>query len=85
MLTKNKVTRLMHGQSALAQKIYELVPIREAWPLNQIYARLKSRPGLHVVTACIGDLKDAGLIKDVGNNFYQRIEVRGNETKEVEM
>ena len=57
-MTPSKLNSLLQGQTNLARKVFEVVPIREAWPAIQIRNALKeverSNADLRVVRGCLG-------------------------------
>lgn len=63
----------LQGQTSLAQKVYDAVPILEAWSTYQIHAELR-RQGSHmdrtVLDGCLGQLVASKLIKRVGTKPY---------------
>ncbi|MCY1447836.1 hypothetical protein D9M71_644750 [compost metagenome] len=69
---------MLAGQTAIARKVFELVPIQEAWPAVDIYGALRtSNTGAdtRVVRRCLGELKDQGLIREPVNGHFQRAAV----------
>lgn len=76
MMSKVKVEALLQGQTGLARKVYEATPIRTAWLVSQISGAMdKSGADAGVVRACLRDLREAGLVREVGS-LFQRVEVR---------
>jgi hypothetical protein len=79
----------MQGQTGIAKKVYECVPINESWQAFQICAALKkmtgSTPDFRVFTACLSDLADVGLIKKVGGDRFQRVQEAAKPEKEKHM
>lgn len=75
------------GQSAIAKKVLEMVPIQEAWSRSEIALNLrrvtKSSPDVAVLDGCLARLKDAGLIRESQKGKYQRIEIREKEAADV--
>ncbi len=78
-MNETRQQQLLQGHTALAKKVYEFVPIQEAWPASAINTALRTNgqtAAHHVaVRACLGDLKDQGLIKEVKPGIFQRLEV----------
>lgn len=76
MMSKAKVEALLQGQTGLARKVYEATPIRTGWLVSQISGAMdKSGADIAVVRACLRDLREAGLVREVGS-LFQRVEVR---------
>lgn len=71
-----KYQQLVEGQSSIAQKVLSVVPFREEWDSRQIRAELfrqtHSAPDLRVVEGCLRKLVDAGLVKELPRQLYQR-------------
>lgn len=89
-MTPAKQEILMQGQSSIAKKIYECVPIQEAWPTFQIAQALKATAGstadIRRVQACLSDLVESGLIREPQPRHYQRAEVKEKpKTPELKM
>lgn len=78
---------LLAGQSSLARKVFEVVPIQEAWPLGVIISTLHasgtSSAGYRAVQACIGELKEHGLVREPKSGNYQRDAILKTEKEPV--
>lgn len=77
-MNESRQRRLLEGQSSTARKLYEFVPRHEAWVEGDIAKAAHNghvRLGLHTVRACLGDMKDAGLIKETQRHYFQRVPV----------
>lgn len=72
--------QLLQGQTSLSKKVYDIVPIQDAWTANYILSELSKKTGssasVHAVRACLGDLEDAGLIKQTMDKRFQRVTVK---------
>lgn len=68
--------RLLQGQSALAKKVFAAVPVDEPWKFDKIHRVLhemgKTSAHITAVHACLGQLKDAGIIREPERYHYQR-------------
>lgn len=68
--------RLLQGQSALAKKVFAAVPVEEPWKFDKIHRVLhemgKTSAHITAVHACLGQLKDAGIIREPERYYYQR-------------
>ncbi|WP_395066163.1 hypothetical protein [Paraburkholderia silvatlantica] len=78
-MTPAKNRAALQGQTTIARKVYDLVPMQEAWPASRIYGLLAKNANidLSIVLGCLTSLKDTGLVRDVGNQTWQRVPVRG--------
>lgn len=78
-VTPAKQESLMQGQTGIAKKVYECVPISEPWRSSQVLTALRnmtgSTPDVRIVQGCLRDLVDSGLIRRIGIDHYQRIQV----------
>lgn len=85
-MKSTKYDQLIQGQTGIAKKVYECVPIQEAWTAQEIAQYMKTRTGssidMRVIQGCLTGLVDAGLIRADGRNNYKRIQVE-EATKEV--
>lgn len=70
------MTRLiskLRGQTTLAQKVFDCVPIESTWTLHEINNEMM-RQGRHiernVLEACVSQLVDARLVKQHGSKPY---------------
>lgn len=70
--------QMLAGQTAIARKVFELVPIQEAWHASDIYGALRASStgaDTRAVRRCLGELKDQGLIREPVNGHFQRAAV----------
>lgn len=78
---------LLNGQSAIARKVFDVVPISGKWGLHAIAAEMartgQSPPSLNVLGGCLGALHDAGLIVGSHNEGYSRSPVHERKPKPV--
>lgn len=78
-MNEHRQQRLLENHTALAKKVFEYVPIQEAWTAAEINSALRSystTSASHIaVRACIGDMKDQGLIREVRSGYFQRTPV----------
>jgi len=82
-----RLKTLIDQQSGIAKKVYECVPVNEAFDAKRIcteLARSGSAPDLHIVNGCLKALKDAGVISEM-QGLFQRVKVRAdnNSIKQV--
>lgn len=71
-----QLKRMLQGQSALAKKVFAAVPVDEPWKFDKIHRVLhemgKTSAHITAVHACLGQLKDAGIIREPERYYYQR-------------
>lgn len=78
-MTPAKQEILMQGQTGVAKKVYECVPINEPWTSFQVMTAMRnltgSTPDNRIVSGCLVSLVDSGLVKKSGRDQFQRIAV----------
>lgn len=89
-MTPAKCEIAMQRQSGIAKKVYDCVPVQEAWQAFQIMQALKKMTGsqadVRVVQGCLNDLVESGLVRETGRRFYQRVQVEEKEKQpEIKM
>ncbi|WP_045194475.1 hypothetical protein [Pseudomonas sp. 2(2015)] len=88
-VTESRQQQMLAGQSSLARKVFEVVPIQEAWHATDIHGALRSAGSsssqFRAVRACLGELKDAGLIREPVNSHFQRTASANKTQKEQPM
>ncbi|WP_236225681.1 hypothetical protein [Pseudomonas pseudonitroreducens] len=80
----------MQGQTGIAKKVYDCVPIAEPWTSFQVMTAMRnmtgSTPDSRIVSGCLSSLVDSGLIKKTGRDSFQRIPVEPKtKTQELKM
>lgn len=77
-MTKTRFAQLLKCQTALARKVFDVVPVRESWSFATIQAEL-FRQGINkpknVVEGCLGCLVDAGLVLKGSKGLFIRVSV----------
>lgn len=89
-MTPAKQEILMQGQTGIARKVYDCVPIAEPWTSFQVMTAMRnmtgSTPDSRIVSGCLSSLVDSGLIKKTGRDSFQRIPVEPKtKTQELKM
>lgn len=89
-MTPAKQEILMQGQTGIARKVYDCVPIAEPWTSFQVMTAMRnmtgSTPDSRIVSGCLVTLVDSGLIKKTGRDSFQRIPVdQKTKTQEPKM
>ncbi|WP_448647108.1 hypothetical protein [Pseudomonas mohnii] len=78
-MTPAKQEILMQGQTGVAKKVYECVPINEPWTSFQVMTAMRnltgSTPDNRIVSGCLVSLVDSGLVKKSGRDQFQRAAV----------
>lgn len=71
---------LLSGQTAVAKKVFEVVPIQDAWDHRQIQSALqratRSTLDFRIMQGCLNTLKQAGLINEPRSGYFERIKLR---------
>ena len=74
-MNESRQQQMLVGQSAIARKVFEIVPIQESWAASEIYGALRAAntaADTCTVRRCLGELKDAGLIREPAGGKFQR-------------
>lgn len=79
-MTPTRQRILLQGQTSIARKVYEGVPIQEMFTPAQIGHALARTSGaavdMHILRGCLRALCEAGLVREVETNFFRRADVR---------
>jgi hypothetical protein len=78
-MKESRQRQLLEGQSSVARKVFEGVPIQEAWAENEILKAMRTSGvtiAAHTIRACLLDMKDVGLIKEPRQGQFQRAPVQ---------
>lgn len=79
-MTPSKQATLLQGLPNVARKVFEQVPIQDAWEPIQIQttlrAQARSNIDMHVLRGCLRTLKEAGLIKETSHGRFRRVDTR---------
>lgn len=71
-----KQQNILAGQSSLARKVFQVVPIQERWSAHDIFNSLMVSEAtgaqFPAVRRGLGELKEAGLIREPVNGHFQR-------------
>jgi len=78
-VTPEKQRQKLAGQTSLAQKVYQYVPIQEPWTAADIARAMVRASGSQMdgrtLLGCLGCLKDSGLVREVSSSRFQRTAV----------
>lgn len=78
-MTPVRQQSILRGMPAQAQKVFEFVPIADAWADTRILAEMtkstRASVERRVVAGCLDRLRDAGLIRETGRREFQRVRV----------
>jgi len=88
-MSETRLMKLLEGQSSIANKIFQFVPIQEAWDAQDIHrAALASEAttvSIHAIRRALGELSDAGAIREPAAGLFQRDAVIPKARKEPAM
>lgn len=81
MLSQRKVEQVLASQSNTARKLYEIMTTENKWNVHQVVAEFKkvnngNTPDRRVLSGCLNDLTDSGLLKRTGADLYNKAPVR---------
>lgn len=70
----------VNGLSAIAKKVFSVVPISEAWPPRQISAELTRATGSaadqRIVSGCLNTMINLGLVTEPKPNTFRRVAMK---------
>lgn len=88
-MNESRQKQLLAGQSSIAQKVFELVPIQASWSVHDIHGAAAqvnaTGASLYAMRRALGDLKDARLIREPIGGKFQRTAVTPKPKKEQGM
>lgn len=84
-----KQQNILAGQSSLARKVFQVVPIQESWSAHDIFNSLvvaeATGAQFPAIRRGLGELKDAGLIREPVNGHFQRAAITIKPLREQSM
>ncbi|MNZ93001.1 hypothetical protein D3C78_1120520 [compost metagenome] len=84
-----KQQNMLAGQSSIAQKIFGYVPIQASWSTHDIHSAVLAAnatgASAYAIRRALGELKDAGLIREPVGGKFQRDAVTLKPKKEQAM
>lgn len=78
-MNESRQRELLAGVAANARKVFDVVPIEDAWGLDQLLAevrRLGSGMDSNVLKGCLASLIERALVCEVSPRRYQRAPIR---------
>lgn len=79
MMSQARFNAIYSGQTAIAKKVYDAVPIADTWSIPQIIGELERTGFRHEyrsVAGCLATLLNAGLVQDTGKGRFCREPIR---------
>ncbi|WP_095148151.1 hypothetical protein [Pseudomonas sp. Irchel s3a18] len=84
-----KQQNMLAGQSSLARKVFQVVPIQERWSAHDIFNSLMVAEAtgaqFPAIRRGLGELKEAGLIREPVNGHFQRTAITIKSPREQSM
>jgi len=84
-----KQQNMLAGQSSLARKVFQVVPIQESWSAHDIFSSLMAADAtgaqFPAIRRGLGELKESGLIREPVNGHFQRTPVTLKSPREQNM
>ena len=75
-MNESRQQQILAGQSSIAQKIFAYVPIQTSWTNHEIHGAVSTAQATgaspYAVRRALGELKDAGLIREPVGGKFQR-------------
>lgn len=76
-MTPQKLDQKLEGQTIIARKVFDAVPIEGPWNANQVAQEVKratgTNPDPHTLRGCLNSLKSAGLVRECSPGHWQRV------------
>lgn len=86
-MNKSVYQSRVSGLTAIAKKVFSVVPIAEAWPAHQIIGELKrmtdSAADPRIVSGCLNTLINQGLVTEPKPNTFRRVAVKESKLTEL--
>lgn len=87
-MSQSRFDQIFTGQSSIAKKVYEAIPIAESWSVRNVMAEL-ARQGTNqdqrTVMGCIDGLKRAGLVNELVRGEFRREGIKAEPAKTITM
>lgn len=75
-MNESRQQQILAGQSSIAQKVFTLVPIQAAWRNHEIHGAALTAKATgaspYAIRRALGELKEAGLIREPVGGKFQR-------------
>lgn len=88
-MNESRQQQILAGQSSIAQKVFALVPIQAAWSNHEIHGAALTAKATgaspYAIRRALGELKEAGLIREPVGGKFQRDAATQKPTKEPAM
>ncbi|ROM91045.1 hypothetical protein [Pseudomonas brassicacearum] len=88
-MNESRQQQMLAGQSSIAQKIFSYVPIQSCWAARDIHGAVLaanvSGASAYAIRRALGELKDAGLIREPVGGKFQRAVATPKSKKETTM
>ena len=85
-MSEARQQQILAGQSSIAQKVFTLVPIQAAWSNHEIHGAAITAKATgaspYAIRRALGELKEAGLIREPVGGKFQRDAATPKTTKE---
>jgi DNA-binding transcriptional regulator YhcF (GntR family) len=85
-MNESRQQQILAGQSSIAQKVFGYVPIQTSWSNHEIHGAVSTAKATgaspYAIRRALGELKDAGLIREPIGGKFQRDAVTPKPKKE---
>ncbi|WP_447789466.1 hypothetical protein [Pseudomonas farris] len=75
-MNESRQQQILAGQSSIAQKVFGYVPIQTSWSTHEIHGATSTAKATgaspYAIRRALGELKDAGLIREPVGGKFQR-------------
>lgn len=85
-MSEARARQLLAGQMSMSRKVYEAIPIESPWGYRDISMEMDRRQlsvgmDFQKLQGCVRQLREAGLVKEVGDCKFVRVPVRPNSSE----
>ncbi|GAB6406050.1 hypothetical protein [Pseudomonas sp. MHK4] len=75
-MNESRQTQILAGQSSIAQKVFGFVPMQASWSAHDIHGAViaanATGASAYAIRRALGELKDAGLVREPVGGKFQR-------------
>lgn len=77
-MNESRQQQILAGQSSIAQKVFGYVPIQTSWSSHEIHGAVSAAnanatgASAYAIRRALGELKDAGLVREPAGGKFQR-------------
>jgi hypothetical protein len=81
-ITEKKFRQGYEGQTQIAKKVFECIPMTTSWSMSQICSEMNRKgqgSDIRIIQGCVNTLVGSGLVKEIPKGMFKRLSVRTQE------